>query len=544
MPNLCKPLFQVGLTVSLCLSIQIAALAEGYKVQDRVMAPWGASLSAATIVGGPNYRGEWRVHFDKTDSSRDKWIAPADLRPFAELGELKPGELLQVEIMSAWQWVEVVEVKGDQVLCHKPNHTHEDDAWYPKSQLRRAPETAVRPEAWKYPYLSGEFVLYKNGGPTPSIGRFNVQGDNLYIGDYRITDLSQIVGKWEPRFKVGQLVRNHRGVGQWPQARIDKVGPGNYEITLVKSGQKDHINEDALAEDWDYDGFYSIAAPVLNDAFPLKLSWLALSDRGQVNVFSIKDAQIKPSMDQLAQVESQLRAKYGQVPGSKNCNDCPAMVMDLLGRRKQIVMKAVGADAQAFIQNQIEGYQRHLDDARQQRYWEIPGSFGATNLAGAVQAELAQNEAGLAQAVARNKLIDPAYVFRYDRAPIVAAVTRDAADFAKLIQPFNVVVSNSGDFGSHDATAESLATAYVRKVDPQAKLLGAMTLTGGWKKDTSYSVNTSETMATISRYLSTMVLVKTQSPKYKYPVVYSLTLVNQGKGPYVQPTSVLKAFYK
>lgn len=543
-PDALKKLLRPGLAAALLLSMSLAALAQDFKINDRVLAPWGGDYLAATIIGGPNYRGEWRVHFDKTDYSRDKWLLPADLKPYTELGELKPGDLIQVDILSAWNWVEVVEVKGDQVLCHKVNWTHEDDTWYPKDKLRRPPETETKPPAWNYPYFNGDFVMVNKGGPKPEFGRFLVDHDKVYVGDYLVTDMSRIVGKWTPRFKAGDVVRNRRGTRQWVQVRVDKPQPGNYDVTLVKTGQQDLVNEDTLAPEWDYDGFYALAAPLFSDQNPLKIDWLISTDKGQMNGFTVNDAQLKAGMDLLSRSESALKAKYADAPGTKDCYDCPAQLMDILARRKQVVMKACGLDVQTFVKNQIAGYQRHLDDARQQRFWQIPGSFGAVNLAAQVQAELRQNEADLAKDVARNKIIDPGFVFNYDRQAIIQAVSQDAAEFARLVPALNQVASNVSQFNTHDGSAESLATAYVRGIDPQARILGAATLSGGWKRDTSVSVNTSQTVATITRYLSTMVLVRTQSPKYKYPVVYSLTLSNEGKGGHVQPNSVLMAFYK
>lgn len=540
-----KRSLQLALTGCTLLSMSLAALAADYKINDRVMAPYGGGYVAATIVAGPNSRGEWRVHFDKTDSQRDKWVRPTELKPFEALGELKPGDLIQAEIMSAWLFREVVEVKDDQVLVHKLNSTHEDDAWLPKSVLRRVPEGEALPEPWPYPFLMGEFVTVQKGGQELAIGRFTVEGNNIYVGDYRVTDIKQVKGAWKPRFQAGAVLRTRRGEGDWAKVRIDSVQPGYYKVTLLKSGQEDQVNEANLAEEWDYDGFYAIAAPIFADSFPLKYQWLNNSDRGQMNGFSIKDEQIKPSMALLADVEAKLKAKYGsQFPGSKDCLDCPARVMDLLARRKQVVLKAAGADPEQFVKNQIEGYERHLADARQKRFWEMPGSFGAINVAAEVQKELAQNEADLAKEIARNKLIDPAFVFKYDRKPIVDAVTKAQAELAKLLPAYGSISSDIGQYSGHTADAEALAIAYVKKIDPQAQVLGAQTLAGGWQKDTSVSVDTSETYATISRYLSTRVLVKVKSPKYKFPMVYALSLYNQGKGPFVKETSVIKAFYK
>jgi hypothetical protein len=539
-----KQLCSTLLTASLFLGLTWAAWAQNYKINDRVLAPYGGDMVAATIVGGPNSRGQFRVHFDKTDSQRDKWLAPSELAVFVELGELKPGDLIQAEIMSAWNWFEVVEVKGEEVLCHKPHHSHEGDQWLPKKILRRPPAAEVPPAPWPYPYLIGDFVKISKGGPKPEIGRFSVQGDNLYVGDYRVSDISQILGPWVPRYKVGELVRHRSSTLVWDQMRVEKIAAGGYLVKEVKSGQNDNLNEEALAPDWDYDGFYALAAPLYNDQNPMKIQWLISTDQGRMTGFTVKDAQLKAGLELMSKVEKQIKAKYSQVPGEKDCYECPAQVMDILARRKQVVMKACGMDVETFVNNQIAGYQRHLDDARQQRFWNLPLSFGVQNIAAQVQAELKQNEADLAQDIARNKLIDPAFVFKYDRSAIVQKVTEASTEFARLVPAYNAISSDMGQYSSHDALAEGLASAYVKKLQPQGKILGMGTLKGGWAKATNVSINTSVTQATFSKYLSTRVVVKVAVPGFKYPLAYALTLYNEGKGAYVHPNSVIWAFYK
>jgi hypothetical protein len=123
-------------------------------------------------------------------------------------------------------------------------------------------------------------------------------------------------------------------------------------------------------------------------------------------------------------------------------------------------------------------------------------------------------------------------------------VTEASTEFARLVPAYNAISSDMGQYSSHDALAEGLASAYVKKLQPQGKILGMGTLKGGWAKATNVSINTSVTQATFSKYLSTRVVVKVAVPGFKYPLAYALTLYNEGKGAYVHPNSVIWAFYK
>lgn len=56
------------------------AFSGNFSVGKKVLAPYGGNLVEAQIIAGPNKRGEFRVHYDKTDSSRDKWVQPKLLK--------------------------------------------------------------------------------------------------------------------------------------------------------------------------------------------------------------------------------------------------------------------------------------------------------------------------------------------------------------------------------------------------------------------------------------------------------------------------------
>jgi hypothetical protein len=518
--------------------------AKDFKVQDRVYAPYGGELLEAIIVGGPNSRGEWRVHFDRTDSSRDKWLTPGELAPFVELGVLKPGDLIQVNIVSNWNLMDVVEVRGDEVLAHKLNHTHENDAWYPVRDVRRPPPNLKLPPPWPYPYLLGEFVLVDKGGPKPEAGRFEVERGQVYVSGYRVSDISRIVGRWEPRFRAGDLARLYVDTRSWQPVRIDKPEPGSYKATLLRTNSATSAQEDLLAPEWDYDGFYALAAPLFADDQPLRIDWLTASDRGTDQGFTVTDAQLKAGLRTMIDTEKALLAKYPSVPGTADCRDCPAMLMDLLARRKQVVLKACGHPVDGFVTANLEGYQRHLDAMRQGTFWGLPISFGATDVAATVAAELAQNEADLAADIARNKLIDPDFTFSYDRQPLIDFVVKAQEELAANLVPFDQLSSDMSEYSAHDALAEKLAVKHVMTLDPQAKIVGKFTLRGGWRLDEKWDVNTAQTELTIKRRLITTVLVKTTSPNYKFPVAYSLTLYREGGPAYVHEQSLVQAFYK
>ena len=246
----------------------------------------------------------------------------------------------------------------------------------------------------------------------------------------------------------------------------------------------------------------------------------------------------------MTKVEAQLRAKYKNFPGSPDCRDCPAQVMDVLARRKQILMKACGMDVQRFVQGQRESYQMHLDNARQGRFWQVPFSFGAQDVVAAVRQELKAHEKQLQQEITRNKLIDPAFSFQYDPQPIFAQVESASAEFAQLLPTYQNLSSDMSRYVGHDASAEALALKYFKGMEPKAKVLGVGTLDGGWRKEIDMDVNTARTQATFTRRQVASVVIKASVPGYKYPMAISMTLYREGGAPYVLPTSVLQAFYR
>ncbi len=542
MPSSIHRVILPGLAAVILISSE--AHAENFKIQDKVYAPYGGDLLEAVIVGGPNSRGEWRVHFERTDSSRDKWLSPGELSRFVELGVLKPGDLVQVNVVSNWLLMNVIEVRGEEVVCRELNHNAESDKPYPIREIRRPPPNLKLPPPWPHRYLIGDFVLVDKGGPKPEAGRFEVDRGQVYVSGYRVTDMSRIVGPWVPRFKAGERARLYTGMRSWQPVRIDKPEPGYYKATFVSNGQTTDAQEDLLEAEWDYDGFYALVAPLFSNDQPLRMDWLIDSDRRPGQQITVTDAQLKAGLQTMISIETALRAKYPTVPGTPDCRDCPAMIMDILARRKQVVMKACGRPVEAFVSGNLEGYQRHIDNLKSGTFWGLPASFGAVDVASAVAAELAQNEAALAEDIARNKLIDPDFVFAYDRQPLIDLVTQAQTELANNLVAFGDLSSDMGEYSSHDAMAEKLAAKYVLDVDPQAKVVSKHTLRGGWIKDEKWDLNTAQTEIRIQRRLYTTVIVQTTSPNFKFPVAYSMTLYREGGPAYVHEQSLVRAFYK
>ncbi|MFN4152974.1 MAG: hypothetical protein ACK4IX_18665, partial [Candidatus Sericytochromatia bacterium] len=61
------------------------AFSKTFVVGQKVLAPYGGDMLEAQIVSGPNRRGEFKVHYNKTDSSRDKWLDPSKLQDAEEM---------------------------------------------------------------------------------------------------------------------------------------------------------------------------------------------------------------------------------------------------------------------------------------------------------------------------------------------------------------------------------------------------------------------------------------------------------------------------
>lgn len=61
------------------------AFSKTFVVGQKVLAPYGGDMLEAQIISGPNRRGEFKVHYNKTDSSRDKWLDPSKLQDAEEM---------------------------------------------------------------------------------------------------------------------------------------------------------------------------------------------------------------------------------------------------------------------------------------------------------------------------------------------------------------------------------------------------------------------------------------------------------------------------
>ncbi|MEK7432675.1 MAG: hypothetical protein AABZ74_06060 [Cyanobacteriota bacterium] len=171
---------------SFILLTSTSAISGSFSVGKKVLAPYGGKLVEAEIISGPNKRGEFRIHFDKTDSSRDKWLSPKELQDADAMQKtnsslkFKAGDIVDVSRdLKMWYEGTIKELKYCKYIVAV--NGYQGTSEYSENELRVKAEVNMsgKPNIGdKVEYLSSNGSFIKGIVKEINDGKYTIQTGN------------------------------------------------------------------------------------------------------------------------------------------------------------------------------------------------------------------------------------------------------------------------------------------------------------------------------------------------------------------------------
>ena len=415
----------------------------------------------------------------------------------------------RVEAQKDGQWAKSTVVRCDPrrgYLIHFDGFSSAFDLWLADTAIRVPPEQAAADAKAKEATAAAAAAGYKPNDyvyiqTAPDKDKFVAKlwsaGPTTYSymsgGVETRIELKDIKGKWDPshmKYKVGDKLRYVAG-GFFP-ATITSIEAGGYKANITGGYTNVNVlNERDFVEDWTYEEFEAVIAPLRKFRF-LPLGALRDLDKVQNSQPTLpKEA----SEDSVAEFEKIVRAyeaadatikqRFPKLPPpfKADCSFCPATHADLIARQKELLKKVVPLDPSKVVEEFLrllkaseESYNKDFrpDDASD--------TFAAKDGIAHAQKTIATR---LKKYVAYGKLlgvtVDP------NLPKINLAIETEAAKFRAYLKPVAPLLKSFADEGTTiapgDKGLESAGRDYLQSNFPKSKCSLLGTEKHDWRPD-------------------------------------------------------------